>query len=241
MKLKWIVLCGLALWVAQASAEEALVIDAQTLGVQSTTQAADTQPADAQTPAADTQVTATPAADAQPADAQPADGSGTALSTESTTSQVEAIKDRMPKDKMSPRQRAAMAKIELADENKRTGEAFQNDYRNRTGVVVLPSGVMYKILRAGKGRKPGPDSLVVCRLRGTLIDGTVFETTDPKKSMSTYVSAFLPGLKEGVMLMPEGSKWQIVVPPQLAYRDLGNRGVGPNATVIYEMELFSVK
>lgn len=232
MKQKWIVLCILGLLAAQASAEEAIVIDAQTLAGQSGAQAPDTQTPG--TPAADPQTAATQAADTQAAGAA-------ALSSESTAAQAEAIRDRTPKDKMSARQRAAMAKIELGDENKRLGEAFQADHKTKPGVVTLPSGVQYKILRTGKGRKPAADSLVVCRYRGTLIDGTEFESSDAKRPMNVYVSAFLPGLKEAVMLMPAGSKWEIVVPPQLAYRELGNRGVGPNATLIYEMELISVK
>jgi len=249
MKLKWIVLCCLGLLIAQAGAEESIVIDAQSLVDQSGIQATDTLTTDMPTPDApaadsqtpDLQMPNTPTSDSPVIDTQATDAGAAAQSSESTAAQAEAIKNRMPKDKMSPRQRQAMAKIELADENIKNGEAFQADFKTKPGVVALPSGVQYKILKAGKGKKPAADSLVECRYRGTLIDGAVFESTDARRAMSVYVSTFLPGLKEAVMLMPAGSKWQIVVPPKLAYRELGNRGVGPNATLIYEMELLAVK
>lgn len=221
MKLKLIVvLCSLGMLAAQAGAEEAIVIDAQTLGGQSAA-----QPADAQAGSAP----------------QATDAGAAAQTNESTAAQAEAIMERVPKDKMSPRQRQAMARMELADDNKKNGEAFLAENKTKPGVVTLPSGVQYKILKAGQGKKPAANSMVVCRYRGTLTDGTVFESTDPKKPMNFYVATFLPGLKEAVMLMPTGSKWQIVVPPQLAYRELGNRLVGPNATLIYEMELLAIK
>ncbi len=234
-KLMVLLLCSLGLLAARANAEEAIVIDAQTLSGQAAGQPAEPPPA-----------SVPPVNEVQPAAAQTPDEAGAAQVNENgapanTTAQAEAIRDRVPKDKMSPRQRQAMARIEAADENKKSGESFLAENKTKPGVVTLPSGVQYKILRAGQGKKPAATSMVVCRYKGTLVDGTVFENTDPKKPMNFYVSTFLPGLREAVVLMPAGSKWQIVVPPQLGYRELGNRLVGPNATLIYEMELLSVK
>ncbi len=245
MRLKLIMLCCLGLPIAQVNAEEAIVIDAQSLGGQSASQPADSPASSApQAPEvqpADSQATGAPAATSQTPDEAGAAQANENGAPGNTAAQAESIKDRVPKDKMSPRQRQAMARMEAADENKKITESFLAENKAKPSVVTLPSGVQYKILRAGQGKKPAANSMVVCRYRGTLVDGTVFENTDPKKPMNFYVSTFLPGLKEAVMLMPAGSKWQIVVPPQLGYRELGNRLVGPNATLIYEMELLSVK
>jgi len=143
--------------------------------------------------------------------------------------------------KMSPREKAAVAKAELADTNAQSGANFLGINKARPGVVSLPSGVQYKILRAGKGKKPTEDSIVRCRFKGALTDGSIIDRSDENRPTSMHVAGFLAGLKEAVMLMPSGSKWQIVIPPQLAYGALGNRGVGPNAVLIYEMEILGIK
>ena len=129
----------------------------------------------------------------------------------------------------------------MADSNKQAGDNFLAANKAKPGVVTLPSGVQYKILRAGKGMKPTEDNFVRCRYKGTLIDGSIIDKSDEKKPVSMHVAGFLAGLKEAVMLMPTGSKWEIVIPPQLAYGAFGNRGVGPNAVLIYEMEILGVK
>jgi FKBP-type peptidyl-prolyl cis-trans isomerase len=143
--------------------------------------------------------------------------------------------------KMSPRERAAVAKAAMADTNKQEGDSFLETNKTKQGVTTLPSGVQYKILRAGNGKRPTEDSMVRCRYKGTLIDGSTIDKTDDKKPSVMHVAGFLPGLKEAVKLMPTGSKWEIVVPPQLAYGAFGNRGIGPNAVLIYEMEILGIK
>ena len=143
--------------------------------------------------------------------------------------------------KMSPRERAAVAKAEMAETNKVAGDNFLAANRSKPGVISLPSGVQYRVLRAGKGRKPTADNQVRCRYRGTLVDGSIIDKSDDKKPVSMLVGGLLAGLKEAVMLMPTGSKWEIVIPPQLAYGQFGNRGVGPNAVLIYDMEILGVR
>jgi FKBP-type peptidyl-prolyl cis-trans isomerase len=101
--------------------------------------------------------------------------------------------------------------------------------------------VQYKIMRAGQGKKPAEDSVVRCRFKGKLVDGSIIDKSDNKKPSSMHVSGLVEGLKEAVKLMPAGSKWEIVVPPQLAYGTFGNRGVGPNAVLVYEMEILGIK
>lgn len=143
--------------------------------------------------------------------------------------------------KMSPREKAAVAKAEIGNANIQAGADFLASNKAKPGVVSLPSGMQYKVLRAGKGKMPTEESVVRCRYKGRLIDGTTIDKSDAKKPSSLNVTGLLAGLKEAVKLMPAGSKWEIVIPPQLAYGAIGNRGVGPNAVLIYEMEILGIK
>jgi FKBP-type peptidyl-prolyl cis-trans isomerase FklB len=144
--------------------------------------------------------------------------------------------------KMSPRQKAALARGELAESNKGAGDAFLASNGAKPGVVSLPSGLQYKILHAGKGKKPTESSTIRYRYKGTLIDGSVIDKSAENNKPSTInVGGLLAGLKEAAMLMPSGSKWQIVIPPQLAYGASGYRGAGPNAVLVYEMEILGIK
>ena len=143
--------------------------------------------------------------------------------------------------KMSARERREVAKAAMADTNLQAGADFLAANQSKPGVVTLPSGVQYKILRAGKGQHPTENSTVRCRYKGTLINGSTFDKSDVKKPSTLQVSGFVQGLREAVTLMPAGSKWQIVVPPQLAYGAAGYHAVGPNAVVIYEMEILGIK
>ena len=130
-----------------------------------------------------------------------------------------------------------------AEDNLRVGVAFLASNKVKPGVVTLPSGVQYKVLTAGTGKKPLLASTVVCNYRGTLIDGTEFDSSYARKQPATFqVNGVIPGWKEALLLMPAGSKWQVVVPANLAY---GARGsgpkIGPNSTLVFEIELVAVK
>lgn len=174
---------------------------------------------------------------------------GTVATEPTTTAQIDAgavsadaNRERILKGgKISARQKTAMAKAQISVDNKQQGEVFLAENKTKQGVITLTSGVQYKILRAGSGKNPSESSVVACRFRGTLIDGATFDKSDVKKPVALNVSGFLPGLKEAVMLMSAGAKWQVVIPPQLAYGELGDRGVGPNAVLIYDMEIVSIK
>lgn len=134
-------------------------------------------------------------------------------------------------------------KREAAVKNKIAGEAFQKENKKKEGVVTTPSGLQYKILKAGKGPKPTEDDGITVRYRGTLIDGTMFDSTDRigYPLTITIKDSIIAGWKEAVMLMPAGSTWQVVVPSELAYGENGiGRDIGPNATLIYEIELIAV-
>ena len=220
MKLKCLVLLGLTWLTFQAHAEQSVVIDAQSLG----------QLPDNTKPNPDS---------VAPAPAP------VAISPESTLApKIEQnLKDEqnLKNVRISPRQKAEFIKAELLASNKKEGEAFLLANKVKPGVVTLPSGVQYKISRPSKGKLPGDKSTIVCRYKGTLIDGTSFDKSDAKKPLSLAVAGLVPGLREAIKLMPTGSKSQIVIPPQLGFGERGSQGVGPNAVLIYDVEIISVK
>ena len=130
----------------------------------------------------------------------------------------------------------------MLDKNKKDGEAFMTANAKKDGVVTLPSGLQYKIITAGQGKKPTDADTVVCHYRGTLLDGKEFDSSYGGTPATFGVKDVIPGFREAVKLMPVGSKWQLFIPPDLAY---GERGAGnaiePNSTLIFELELLSIK
>ena len=129
------------------------------------------------------------------------------------------------------------------DSNKQAGEAFLAANKSKEGVVTLPSGLQYKILTQGSGPKPTAGDSVVCNYRGTLLDGTEFDSSYQRGQAATFpVGQVIKGWTEALQLMPVGSKWQLFIPSDLAY---GSRGagpsIGPNATLIFEVELLSIQ
>jgi FKBP-type peptidyl-prolyl cis-trans isomerase FklB len=127
--------------------------------------------------------------------------------------------------------------------NKTEGEAFLAANKTKEGVITLPSGLQYKILKAGTGPKPTANDSVVCNYRGTLINGTEFDSSYKRGEPATFpVSGVIKGWTEALQLMPVGSKWQLFVPSNLAYGDRGaGAEIGPNATLIFEVELLSIQ
>jgi FKBP-type peptidyl-prolyl cis-trans isomerase len=142
--------------------------------------------------------------------------------------------------KISPRQKAELAKAEKADANQQGTASYLSANKIKPGVVTLASGVQYKVLKAGTGKRPTDTDSVRCRYQGTLADGTGFDKADDKTPTVLRVTGLLPGLKEAVKLMPVGSKWEVVVPPELAYGAKGGHAVGPNAVLIYVIEIAGI-
>jgi FKBP-type peptidyl-prolyl cis-trans isomerase len=139
------------------------------------------------------------------------------------------------------KQEAAMQKT--GEINKKAGDDFLAQNKTKEGVVALPDGLQYKILKEGTGPKPTATDSVVCNYRGTLLDGTEFDSSYKRGQPATFpVSGVIKGWTEAVQLMPVGSKWQLFLPAELAY---GSRGagqeIGPNATLIFEVELLSIQ
>jgi FKBP-type peptidyl-prolyl cis-trans isomerase len=131
----------------------------------------------------------------------------------------------------------------LGEANLKQGEEFLASNKTKAGVVALPSGLQYKIITAGTGPKPTASDTVVCDYRGTLINGKEFDSSYKRGQPASFpVSGVIKGWTEALQMMPVGSKWELVIPPDLAY---GSRGagadIGPNATLVFEVELHSIK
>jgi FKBP-type peptidyl-prolyl cis-trans isomerase FklB len=132
---------------------------------------------------------------------------------------------------------------EVAKKNKNEGEAFLAKNKEKEGVKTLPSGLQYIVSKAGTGKKPSINDSVTTHYRGTLIDGTEFDSSYRRGQPVTFpVSGVIAGWTEALQLMEEGAKWQLFIPPNLAYGEQGTGGViGPNATLIFEIELISIQ
>lgn len=157
-----------------------------------------------------------------------------------TEEQMKDVLSKFQKDLMAKRSAEFNKK---ADENKVKGEAFLNSNKAKTGVTTLASGLQYKVLDAGTGAKPAKTDTVTVDYTGTLIDGTVFDSTQKTGKPATFqVSQVIPGWTEALQLMPAGSTWEIYVPANLAYgtRSVGGP-IGPNETLIFKIHLLSVK
>jgi FKBP-type peptidyl-prolyl cis-trans isomerase FklB len=128
--------------------------------------------------------------------------------------------------------------------NKKAGEAFLAENKTKDGVVTLPSGLQYKILTEGTGPKPTAADTVVCNYKGTLLDNTEFDSSFKRGQPATFpVGGVIKGWTEALQLMPVGSKWQLFIPSDLAYGARGGPGggIGPNATLVFEVELMSIQ
>ncbi|MBF1570542.1 MAG: FKBP-type peptidyl-prolyl cis-trans isomerase [Prevotella sp.] len=139
------------------------------------------------------------------------------------------------------KQQAAAA--EAGKAAKAEGEAFLAENGKKEGVVTLPSGLQYQVLKEGNGKKPSATDQVVCHYEGTLIDGTVFDSSYQRNQPATFgLNQVIPGWTEGVQLMQEGAKYRFFIPYKLAY---GERGAGaqipPFATLVFDVELIEVK
>ena len=137
---------------------------------------------------------------------------------------------------------AAEAKV-VGDKNKAEGDAYMAANKAKEGVISLPSGIQYKILTAGTGKQPTIEDTVVCQYRGTLIGGKEFDSSYKTGQPATFpLKKVIKGWSEVLQLMPVGSKWQVVIPPALAYGERGaSADIGPNATLIFEIELVAIK
>ncbi len=139
-------------------------------------------------------------------------------------------------------QRQAQAS-KMADLNKKAGDEFLTANRNKPGVKETESGLQYKVIKAGSGKQPTPTDTVSVHYRGTLIDGTEFDSSYGRGQPASFpVNGVIPGWQEALPMMKEGAKWELYIPSDIAYGERGAGGtIGPNSTLIFEVELLEVK
>ena len=132
---------------------------------------------------------------------------------------------------------------DAAETGRPRGEAFQVEYSQRQGVVATASGLQYRVIETGEGRSPGPADTVVVHYVGRLIDGTEFDSSRDRGTPATFsLGGIIPGWQEALQLMHEGDVWEVVIPSELAYGARGaGTSIGPNETLVFEIELISVK
>jgi FKBP-type peptidyl-prolyl cis-trans isomerase len=151
--------------------------------------------------------------------------------------------DAARQDFMSRQMQASEAKNKtLADANEKKAEAFLAANKSKPGVKTTASGLEYQVLRAGKGAKPKPTDKVTVNYRGTLVNGTEFDSSYKRQAPSTFqLNQVIPGWTEGLQLMRVGSKYRFWIPAQLAYGAHGAGGViGPNEVLIFDVELLKI-
>ncbi len=131
----------------------------------------------------------------------------------------------------------------IGSKNLKDGETYCSENKAKPGVVTLPSGLQYRIIKEGTGPKPTPKDTVVCNYRGTLINGKEFDSSYKRGQPAEFVlGQVIPGWIEALQMMPVGSKWELVIPANLAYgeRSMG-ADIGPNSTLVFEVELLGIK
>jgi FKBP-type peptidyl-prolyl cis-trans isomerase FklB len=124
--------------------------------------------------------------------------------------------------------------------NRERGIIFQNNYKTKPGVVVLPGNLMYRVIQEGSGDKPKETGTVVVKYRGTLTDGTEFDATPEGKTATIKLTEVITGWKEALKRMPAGSTWEVVVPTAMAYSTRGAGSIGPNETLVFTIELVAI-
>ena len=131
----------------------------------------------------------------------------------------------------------------MAAKNSEASKAYLEANKKKDGVVTLPSGLQYKVITEGKGKQPKASDSVVAHYRGTLINGTEFDSSYKRNEPATFpVAGVIKGWQEVLPLMKEGSKWQVYIPSELAYGERGaGNAIGPNEALIFDIELLSVK
>jgi FKBP-type peptidyl-prolyl cis-trans isomerase FklB len=132
---------------------------------------------------------------------------------------------------------------EISDRNKKDGEKFLAENRKKEGVVTTESGLQYKIVTEGTGASPKSTDTVTVHYKGTLIDGKEFDSSHKRGQPATFpVNGVIKGWTEALQLMKTGAKWQLFIPSELAYGERGaGRNIGPNSTLIFDVELISIK
>jgi FKBP-type peptidyl-prolyl cis-trans isomerase len=131
--------------------------------------------------------------------------------------------------------------VEAAD-NIRKGKAFLEENKKKPGVITMPNGLQYRVIKMGDGKKPSETDTVTCNYTGTLIKGTKFDASEAGNPATLNLAQIIPGMRQALLLMPVGSRWELFIPSPLAYgpRSVG-ADIGANETLIFDIELVSIK
>jgi FKBP-type peptidyl-prolyl cis-trans isomerase FklB len=165
----------------------------------------------------------------------------TSQKTDLTDQEAGTILTELQKEMQGKRQEKMKAQ---GEKNKTDGEAFLAENMKKEGVKTLPSGLQYKVIAEGKGKSPSATDTVTVQYTGKFIDGTEFDSSLKRGQAATFaLNSVIKGWTEALQLMKEGSKWQLFIPSSIAYGETGTVGgpIGPNATLIFEVELVSVQ
>ena len=170
-----------------------------------------------------------------------------AKGTQIEQAEIQEILDQFRKELMASQEeqrtvQQADAK-QAGEANRQAGEAFLAENKVKEGVKTLPSGLQYRVITEGTGKTPTATNTVLCHYRGRLIDGKEFDSSYSRGEPTEFpVNRVIAGWTEALQLMKEGGKWELYVPSELAYGERGaGRDIGPNATLIFEVELVEVK
>jgi FKBP-type peptidyl-prolyl cis-trans isomerase FklB len=145
-------------------------------------------------------------------------------------------------DKMGIADKLFQMKKQKSEENLKAGQDFLEANKNKEGIVALPSGLQYEVMKEGEGPKPTAYNTVTCHYHGTLINGTIFDSSVQRGRPATFpLNQVIKGWTEGVPLMSVGSKYRFFIPPHLGYGDRQvSAEIGPNSTLIFEVELLGI-
>ena len=164
------------------------------------------------------------------------------LTGESLTLSEPEMRDTLNKFQQELNGRMQEKRRVAGEKNKAEGPKFLEENKSKPGVVVLPSGLQYKVITDGFGDSPKTEDIVNVNYKGTLIDGTEFDSSYKRGQPAKYrVTGVIAGWTEALQKMKPGSKWQLFIPSSLAYGENGNQNIAPNATLLFELELLSVE
>jgi FKBP-type peptidyl-prolyl cis-trans isomerase len=168
--------------------------------------------------------------------AMPRPSGNATMSDSATDGTTDSPAPQTPKKLIKPNRMLMHASVN----NTKAGYAFMDENQRKPGVIKLKSGLQYKVIKAGLGAKPSQNDSVKCQYRGALVDGTVFEDSKGKPA-NISVAPLAAGLKEAILLMPTGSKWEVYVPSELGFGSAGKPPkVGPEAVLVYNLELLAI-
>jgi len=168
-----------------------------------------------------------------------ASGNAGVLTDEQMAQVLQAFQQEQQAKMVAKRQELEVKRQAQGEDNKKAGKAFLEENAKKDGVVTLDSGLQYKVISEASGDKPKASDTVEVHYRGRLLDGTEFDSSHKRGKPARFqVNQVIPGWTEALQLMPEGSKWELYIPADLAYGAGGTPGaIGPNATLIFEVEL----